>query len=506
MKSNGMVYYVGVGPGEVGFLTLRGAELLRRAEVVLHDGGVSPELLRLAPPTAEVLSAQAPGSEPARPALHELARARAAEGRCVVWLHSHDFGLSPWEAEHFLALKSDHISFEMVPGVSSLAALPACAGIPLAASTCPVFTVADLRPPRLEQPPTDWRALAFSPGGKVLLLNAGQVSSVATAVLAAGLPAESLAAVVLGAGTPQQRITEATLGTIAVRVTEDRLAGPVTLVLGEGVRLRHKLNGFEKRPLFGLRVVVTRSRDQAGEMSRLLAERGAEPLEIPVIKISPPTDREPLIEALLGLNAYNWLIFTSPNGVNQFFDYFFKSFQDLRDIGGVRLAAVGPATAARLRHFHLQVDVMPEEYVATKIVKAMADFESLDNLRICLLRAEVANRDLPRLLEDKGGIVDDIALYKTEIETTDPQGTAADLLARGADWLTFTSGSTVENFHARFNLPGLLQKFPRARTASIGPETSKALAALGLTPALEAREHTVEGLVKALEHARPVRG
>ena len=254
-------------------------------------------------------------------------------------------------------------------------------------------------------------------------------------------------------------------------------------------------------------MVVTRSRDQAGEMSRLLAERGAEPLEIPVIKISPPTDREPLIEALLGLNAYNWLIFTSPNGVNQFFDYFFKSFQDLRDIGGVRLAAVGPATAARLRHFHLQVDVMPEEYVATKIVKAMADFESLDNLRICLLRAEVANRDLPRLLEDKGGIVDDIALYKTEIETTDPPGHS-----RGPAG----PGRRLAHLHQRVHRRELPRPASTCRACSRsfpgpGPPPSARRPARPWPPwvlrrPLRRASTTVEGLVKALEHARPVRG
>ena len=233
----------------------------------------------------------------------------------------------------------------------------------------------------------------------------------------------------------------------------------------------------------------------------MLVERGAAPLEIPVIKISPPSDRETLIEALLGLNAYDWLVFTSPNGVKQFFEYFFKSFQDMRDIGGVRLAAVGPATAACLRQFHLQVDVIPDEYVAVKIVKAIAAYESIENLRVCLLRAEVANRDLPMLLEEKGAIVDDVGVYKTEPEMDDPHGAGAYLLANGADWLTFTSGSTVEHFHTRFNLPELLKRFPELRTASIGPETSKAMLALGLTPHLEAREHTVAGLIRAMEKA-----
>jgi uroporphyrinogen III methyltransferase/synthase len=249
------------------------------------------------------------------------------------------------------------------------------------------------------------------------------------------------------------------------------------------------------------RIVVTRTRDQASQLSRQLLERGAEVLEIPTIKTIPPNRHEGIVEALGGLNAYDWIVFTSPNGVSWFFDYFFKKFQDLRDIGGVRIAAVGPATAAKLKELHLQVDLMPLEYLATGIVDALAAFESLENLRILLPRAQVANADLPKLLEDKGAIVDDIACYQTVPETEDLTGGAAKMLAEGTDWITFTSSSTVENFHARFDLPALLRQFPQTRTGSIGPETSKTLASLGIKPSVEASTHTIEGLVKALESA-----
>jgi len=204
----------------------------------------------------------------------------------------------------------------------------------------------------------------------------------------------------------------------------------------------------------------------------------------------------------LELNAYDWLVFTSPNGVSAFFELFFKAFEDLRDIGGVRLAAVGPATAAKLRQLHLKVDAMPEEFAASKVAAAMEELGSIENLKVLLLRAEVANPDLPKQLEEMGAIVDDIACYKTVPETEDRNGAAARLLETGADWITFTSGSTVENFHARFDLKQLLARHPQIKLASIGPETSKAIIALGLKPAIEAREHTIPGLVKALEAAR----
>src|SRR5205823_6839412 len=185
-------------------------------------------------------------------------------------------------------------------------------------------------------------------------------------------------------------------------------------------------------------------------------ELGADVLEVPTIRIAPPDEHQNLVDAMLGLNGYDWLVFTSQNGVTMFFDLFFKTFDDLRDIGGVRIAAVGPSTAAKLKEIHLKVDLMPEEYVASKIAAAFAKFESVDNLRILLLRAQVANPELPKVLEAMGAIVDDVACYKTVPETDDRNGAASRIIESGADWITFTSASTVENFHARFNLPALI--------------------------------------------------
>jgi len=313
-----------------------------------------------------------------------------------------------------------------------------------------------------------------------------------------GMSPDTPVAMVRWGTTGRQQAVAGTLATIAGLAVEKKLSPPVLTIIGDVVKLREKLNWFENRPLFGQRVVVTRARERAGDFSRKLAELGADVLEIPAIKIVQPTNKRDIVDALLGLNSYNWLVFTSANGVAAFFDLFFKRFQDMRDIGGVRIAAVGPATAAKLRELHLQVDVMPDEFVGRKIAGALAKFESIENLKICLLRAEAANPDLPRALEEFGAIVDDIAVYKTTAETEDPAGAGAMLLESGADWITFTSGSTVEHFHARFDLPKLLKKFPQTKLASIGPETSKAIRTLGLEPALEAKEHTTDGLIAAL--------
>jgi uroporphyrinogen III methyltransferase/synthase len=326
-----------------------------------------------------------------------------------------------------------------------------------------------------------------------------RLGKIAEALVANGMDAATPVAVIRWATTGRQQSVFGTLKTIAGVVEAAKFESPAIIVIGQVVQLRKKLNWFEKRPLFGQRIVVTRTRQQASQLSRQLLERGADVLEIPVIRTVAPTNRQAIADVLLELNSYDWLVFTSPNGVSAFFEFFFKAFGDLRDIGGVRIAAVGAATAAKIRELHLTVDLTPDEYVTSKIAGALAKYESIDNLKILLLRAEVANKELPKKLEEMGAIVDDVACYKTVPETEDRNGAAARLMEGGADWITFTSSSTVENFNARFDLKQLVARYPQLKLASIGPETTKALAALGLKPSVEAKEHTIDGLVKAIE-------
>jgi uroporphyrinogen III methyltransferase/synthase len=504
VKSKGFVYLVGAGPGDAGLLTLRGAELLRRADVVVYDMLVNPELLRLAPATAELISRGSRGTDKAlsQKQLNELIVAKAREGKTVVRLKGGDpyiFGRGGEEAEELAAAK---ISFEVVPGVSSIVAAPNYAGIPIThRDHCSTFTVlTGHEDPDKDESDLDFEQIARIPGTKIILMGLKRLGELTKTLIARGLPAETPVAIVRWGTTGQQQSIEGTLATIAKIAADKNFSAPAITIIGDVVKLRAKLNWFEHRPLFGQRIVVTRTREQASQLSKQLNDLGAAVLEIPTIKIETPSEdrRQYIVDALLELNSYNWLIFTSPNGVTAFFDLFFKRFNDLRDIGGVRIAAIGPATAAKLKELHLQVDFMPEEAVGSKIAEGLDKYESVENLKICLLRAEVAGPDLPKALAELGAIVDDIAVYKTVPETADLTGSAASLLESGADWITFTSASTVEHFHARFDLPKLLKQFPKTRLASIGPETSKAIKALELKPSLEAKEHTVDGLVNAL--------
>ncbi len=503
MKSKGIVYLVGAGPGDVGLLTLRGAELLRRADVVVYDALVNADLLRLAPKTAEFVfgGKRASSHTIPQPELNQLLIAKAREGKCVVRLKGGDpytFGRGGEEAEELAAAK---VPFEVVPGISSVVAVPNYAGIPLThRDYSSGFTVVTgHEDPEKEEQNINWAQVAKTPGTKIILMGTERMGEIGRRLIENGMAPETPVAMVRWGTLGKQKSIEGTLASIGKVIEDTHFSPPSVAIVGNIVALRQKLNWFEKRTLFGKRIVVTRTREQASDLAKEFSDRGAEVLEIPTIKIGPPTDPKDLADAMIGLNSYDWLVFTSPNGVAAFFEYFFRAFDDMRDIGGVRIAAVGPATAAKLKELHLKVDLMPEEYVSKKIAEAFKKFESIENLNILLLRAEVANSDLPKQLEEMGAIVDDVAVYKTSPETEDLTGTAARLMETGADWITFASASSVENFHKRFDLPALMKKFPHIKIASIGPETSKPLNALGCKPTVEPHQHTMEGLVRAIE-------
>ncbi|HEV2453188.1 MAG TPA: uroporphyrinogen-III C-methyltransferase [Verrucomicrobiae bacterium] len=501
MKSKG-VYLVGAGPGDAGLLTLRGAELLRQADVVIFDLLVNSALLRLARPDAELISRRK-RSEMPQEEINGLMIERARQGKMVVRLKGGDPYVFGRGAEEALALASAGIYFEVIPGVSSVVAAPNYAGIPLThRDFCSSFTVftgqeaGDAAATSLL-----YTEVAKIPGTKVALMGTEKLDEWTRAVMANGLAPETPAAIIQWGTRGKQKSAAGTLGTIASLAKKSNFSPPSLVILGDVVKLREKLNWFENRPLFGKRVVVTRGRDQAGDLSQKLSNLGADVLEIPAIKRAQPENRQDIVDAMLSLNSYDWLVFTSANGVTAFFDLFFRHFHDLRDLGGARIAAVGPATAAKLREMHLQVDAMPDEFVGKKIAERIAKYGSIENCRICLLRAQDANPDLPQALDEFGAITDDIAVYKTVAETEDITGISDDFLRHGADWMTFTSGSTVRFIHVRFDLTKLAKQFPSMKLASIGPETTKMIRSLGLSPAIEAKEHTADGLVSELLRA-----
>ena len=481
--ANGICHLVGAGPGDLGLVTLRAREVLEAAEVVVYDYLCNPEMLAWAPAAAEVVYAgKKAGAHTLRQEeISALLVEKARAGRRVVRLKGGDPFVFGRGGEEALALARAGVAFEVVPGVSSAIAGPAYAGIPVTqrgqVSQLTIFTGHE--DPEKGGTAVDFAQLAQAPGTKVMLMGVERLEAASRELLAAGADPALPVALVRWATTPRQQTLTGTLSDIAQKAAAASFEAPAVAVFGEVVKLRGELGWFEKRPLFGKRIVVTRTRKQAGGLSSRLRALGAEVLEIPTIRIEEPTNLREFAELVRDAHTYEWVIFTSPNGVDAFFGMFYRLYKDARSIGGARIAAVGPATAARVRDFHLSVDAQPEKAVAESLVEELQKEGSLENVNILVVRAEKTREVLARDLSQLGAIVDEAIAYRTVPETGDGEGGRADALARfrneGADLVTFASGSAVENFLA---LKSPLGK--DVRIASLGPVTSAALREAGL--------------------------
>ena len=402
--------------------------------------------------------------------------------------------------EEALALSQAGVKFEIVPGVSSSIAGPAYAGIPVTqrgvVTQLTIFTAHE--DPDKGGSTVDFAQLAKAPGTKVMLMGVERLESITRQLIDAGADASTPIALVRWATTGRQQTLTGTLADIAGRAAAARFEAPAVAVIGEVVRLREELNWFESRPLFGKRIVVTRTRKQAGGLSRRLRALGADVIEIPTIRIEPPTELREFAELVKDAHTYEWIIFTSPNGVDAFFEWFYRLFQDARAIGGARIAAVGPATAARVREFHLAVDVQPETAVAEALVEALQAQGSVENVNMLLVRPEATREVIATKLIELGAILDEAIAYRTVPETGDdaqPERRAAleRLKNEGADMVTFASSSAAENFLA------LKVPLPKgARVASLGPVTSQTLRAAGLKVDVESPSAGLDAFAQAI--------
>ncbi|MFQ3578226.1 MAG: uroporphyrinogen-III synthase, partial [Verrucomicrobiia bacterium] len=340
----------------------------------------------------------------------------------------------------------------------------------------------------------DVQSLAASRGTKIFLMGVERLGPILGDLMRGGLSSSTPAAIVNWASTNRQRTLVSTVGKLAEDAAEAGFSPPCITVVGDVVRLREKLAWFEKRPLFGKKIVVTRSRKQAGTLADSLTKLGAFVEEIPTIRTEPPTDLRAFGEAVAHAHSYDWLVFTSPNAVEAFFEMFFKIYKDAREIGAVRIAAVGPATAAKIASYRFAVDLQPDEYVAEGILRSFDELGSIENQTFLLPLGASARDVLQKAFLSKGAIVDVVTAYRTVPETGDPTGALARFAENGADVITFTSSSTVTNFLA---LGAALP--PSTCLASIGPITSKTLRDHGLEPTLEAEQHDIPGLVAAIK-------
>lgn len=494
---NGKCYLVGAGPGDLGLVTLRAKECIEQADVIVYDYLCNPEMLKWAPKGCEVIFAgkKAGAHTLAQEEINALLGDKTRDGKQVVRLKGGDpfvFGRGGEEAQALAAAK---LAFEVVPGITSAIAGPAYAGIPIThrGSNSHVTFFTGHEYPGKTDSSIDFAALAKLGGTQVMLMGVERIEAVSNTMLANGARPDLPVALIRWATTGRQETLVGTLDNIATQVAAKQFTAPAVAVFGDVVSLRNELNWFEGRPLAGKRIVVTRTRSQAGVLSAQLRTFGADVIELPTIRIEPPSDLRAFAELVQDAHVYDWIVFTSPNGVNAFFDLFYKLYDDAREIGGAKIAAIGPATARRVKDFHVHVDLQPDEFVAEAVVREFKKQGGVENLRILLARAEKARDVLPKELSAMGGIVDEGFAYRTVPETADDTGARRRFLEEGADLITFTSSSTVENFIA-LGLP-----WPaNMQVASIGPVTSKTARDLGLNVDVEARRHDIPGLVEAI--------
>ena len=482
------VYLVGAGPGDPGLLTVRADEVLRRADVVVYDRLSVEALLELAPSHAEQISVgKAPGQVTMPQAdINALLVERGRSGATVVRLKGGDPFVFARGGEEAAALAEAGVPFEVVPGITSAIAVPAYAGIPVTlrhSSTSFTVVTGHEDPVAGNDGSVDWRAVARVGGTIVILMGVARIARIAEELIAGGLDPTTPTAAVRWGTRPAQETVRATLATIG----EQALATPSVIVVGEVAAV--DLAWFERRPLFGRRVVVTRTRQQASALSVALRDAGAEPIEVPVIHIEGPSDGGAALHDALGrLHTYDWVIVTSPNGAERLRRALDELGLDARALGSARVAAIGPATAAELRGAGVRADLVPERFVAEELLEALAGTERAG--RALLARAEVARDVLPDGLRERGWEVDVVDAYRTvPAAVTDEQRTAV----RTADVITFTSSSTVDRF---VEAVGVASVPPVV--ACIGPITSATAREHGLHVDVEAEVHTVEGLVAAL--------
>lgn len=497
----GKVFLVGAGPGDPGLITLKGLECLGAADVVVYDRLAAPGLLDAARPDAELIyCGKSPGHhELAQDQINRLLVEKAKEGKIVCRLKGGDPFVFGRGGEEALELHRHGLPYEIVPGVTSAIAVAAYAGIPVThrgiATSFAVVTGHEA--PSKPETQVQWQKLATAVDTLVILMGVGNLWQIVAGLTSGGRPADTPVAIVRWGTLPEQTTLVSTLGQIVQDAATAGVAPPAAIIIGEVAALRPKLAWFDNRPLFGRRGLVTRTRQQASELSALLRQEGAIAIEMPVIQIVPPDSWEPVDRALEAMESFDWLVFTSANSVTALTDHLAALELDIRALKGPRIAAIGPKTAAAATAAGLRVSLCPEEYVAEALLEALAA-EGLESKRILLLRAAQAREILPQRAAAAGAEVVVAAVYQTlPVETLDPE--ALRTLEQGeVDFVTFASSSTVTNFAQALGQERARALLENVCVACLGPITAATARELGLTPAVVPDEYTIEALVAAL--------
>jgi uroporphyrinogen III methyltransferase/synthase len=516
-KATGTVYLVGAGPGEPGLITVRGAELLRRADVVIYDALANPKLLAHCPSAAAIyVGKRAASHSMTQDQINALLVEHGKKpGNRVVRLKGGDpfvFGRGGEECE---ALANAGIPFEVVPGITAAIAAPAYAGIPVThrdLNSSFTFLTGHEKEEEYRDDQAkarrsgggsdvDWKSIAKLPC-LAFYMGVKSLPRICRNLIDHGMNPDTPAATIQWGTTPRQRTITGTITTLPALVADAKLTPPALTIIGQVVRLRERMNWFETRPLFGQTVVVTRTREQASDLSDQLTALGANVLEAPTIELAPATDPA-VVSAALADGPWDWVIFTSRNGVTATKSALFASGLDARAFGNARIATVGDATAAAVREeLSLRVDLCPREFVAEALADALANQAEIRGKRFLLLRAEIARAVLiDRLTRGGAAAVRDVAVYETRPAAALPTEVTQALATNAVDWITFTSSSTAKNFAGLLGT-GYATQLECINLASIGPVTTATLRELGLTPTVQAEPHTIGALVDAIAKRR----
>ena len=505
MTRKGRVSLVGAGPGDPGLITVKALNCIERADVTVYDRLLNPTLLDRASPECEsIYVGKGPGhASLAQEEINTLLVSKAKEGKYVVRLKGGDpfvFGRGGEEAE---ALVKEDIPFDVVPGVSSATAVPAYAGIPIThrGLSSSVVIVTGHEDPTKPDSSVDWEKLACAADTLVILMGMGNLSTIVEQLIKNGRPPETPTALIKWGTTAQQETMQGTLADIIDRAEENGLSPPVVVVIGKVVDLRRELNWYEDRPLFGKRVLVTRSRKQASALSALLALEGADVVELPALEIQQTKENIAAVDRSLDrLGEYQWAVFTSVNGVETFLERLQARGLDVASLADLKLCAIGPATALALEERGLKVDFVPVEYVAEAIVEGFHE-RDVRGSRFLLPRAEETRPVLIEGLNKLGVTVDEVSAYRTQPPSQAAAKAIERLANEGVDIVTFASSSTVRNLVQMLN--GSLESLSSACIACIGPITAATVRDMGLKVDVIAPEHTIPGLVEAIiQHVR----
>lgn len=496
-----IVYLVGAGPGDPGLITVKGKTCIQIADVVIYDYLAAPGLLKYARKGAELIYVGKKGGDHtlSQTGINDLLVEKARTNKIITRLKGGDpfiFGRGGEEAETLI----DHgIPFEIVPGVTSAVAAPAYAGIPLThrRHTATVAFVTGHEDPTKDESKIDWSALAKGIGTLVFFMGIKNLGHIVSELTTHGKPGDTPVAIVRWGTTPLQQTVSGTLDTILDIARKAAIKPPALIVVGTVVNLRQHMQWFEKRPLLGKKIVVTRARAQASDLVYRLEAMGADCLEYPTIRTAPPDDWAPVDKAVDNIGKYDWLIFTSVNGVDYFFKRLFERGRDVRALGQIQTATIGPATSERLLDYGIKSDIIPKTYRAESIVEAFADLP-IKGRKIFLPRAKEARSVLPVELARMGAQVDEVAVYQTLAVDQHAEELQKALSNGEIDLVTFTSSSTVSNFKRLLPEDQLQQLMQPVKVASIGPITSETATRLGFQVSIEAEAYTIDGLCQAI--------